>query len=141
MEKPFGEKTRHLDLLGFSLFTPAVIMPLLAFQWAGNMHPWNSATIIGLICGSAGILAIFVTWQWHKQDDAVIPPRVFVQRTIFWGAMATFFGMGAPLTVAYYLPIWFQVIKGVSPTESGVRYLPTVLANVLISIAGGISGE
>jgi hypothetical protein len=32
------------------------------------------------------------------------------------------------------------VIKGVSPLVSGVHYLPTVLANVFVSIAGGVLG-
>ncbi|KAL8772514.1 MAG: hypothetical protein Q9194_004587 [Teloschistes cf. exilis] len=45
--------------------------------------------------------------------------------------------MGGPQVVVYYLPIWFQTIKGLSPTGSGVRYLPTVVANILVSALGG----
>lgn len=37
----------------------------------------------------------------------------------------------------YYLPIWFQAIKGVSAVDSGIRLLPTMLSTVLGSILGG----
>ena len=42
------------------------------------------------------------------------------------------------LVIVYFLPIWFQSIKGVSAVESGVRLLPLMLATVIGSIAGGI---
>src|SRR5947209_6209883 len=38
---------------------------------------------------------------------------------------------------SFYLPIWFQAIKGVSATKSGIMCLPIVLALVLMSILGG----
>ncbi|MCJ1245728.1 hypothetical protein MMC30_002932 [Trapelia coarctata] len=132
------DKLKRLDLPGFALFSPAVIMLLLALQWAGHTYAWNSATVIGLLCGFAGLILIFMAWQWRQQDEASIPPGTFLQRTVFCGALTTFLSMGAPVVATYFLPIWFQVILAASPTNSGVMYLPTVIANVLISIAGGI---
>lgn len=41
------------------------------------------------------------------------------------------------ISVAYYLPLWFQAIKGTSAFESGIRTIPMVLALVL---AAGLSG-
>lgn len=135
------EKLGHLDLPGFLLFSPAIIMLLLALQWAGHTHAWSSATIIGLLCGFAGLFLMFSLWQWRQKDKASIPPKVFLRRTIFCGALASLFSMGGPQVVTYFLPIWFQVISDASPISSGVRYLPTVLANVLSSIVGGILGK
>ena len=40
--------------------------------------------------------------------------------------------------VVYYIPIWFQAIKGVSAVESGIRNLPMILGVVVISIIAGI---
>ena len=44
------------------------------------------------------------------------------------------------MTTLYYLPIWFQAIKGVSAVQSGIRLLPTVVAQVIASFvsAGGV---
>ncbi len=47
-----------------------------------------------------------------------------------------------PLTlnraVIYYIPIWFQAIKGVSAVESGIRNLPMILGLVIVTIISGV---
>jgi energy-converting hydrogenase Eha subunit E len=48
-----------------------------------------------------------------------------------------FFVFGAMITVIYYLPLWFQAIKAVSATQSGIRTLPLVLSLVVGSIFAG----
>lgn len=138
---PLGQKIKHLDLPGFALFTPAVIMLLLALQWGGNKYPWKSATVIGLICGFAGMIALFAVWQVRQQAEALIPPKIFTQRSVLFGSMIGCFAFGTLQLVTYWLPIWFQVIKGSSPTKSGVMNLPSILANIIMSIFAGGLGE
>ena len=134
-------KLKGLDLLGFLLFSPAVIMLLLALQWGGNLYSWKSATVIGLICGAGAVLAIFAVWQRHEKDEASIPPSVFLQRSVFFGAVVACLSMGGLQLVTYYLPIWFQVIKNNTPTESGINYFPSVVGNVLFSLFAGVLGK
>lgn len=138
---PLTEKFRHLDLPGFLLFVPAVIMLLLALQWGGEKYAWKSAAIIGLLCGFAALTPIFCLWQHHEQDEASIPPSIFMQRTVFSSAILGWFAFGGLQLITYYLPIWFQVILGVSPTRSGVYYLPSVLGDIVASILGGVFGK
>lgn len=116
-------------------------MLLLALQWGGEKHEWNSATIIGLLCGFVILTPVFCLWQWHKQDEASIPPRIFLQRTVFSSAVVGWFAFGGLQLVTYYLPIWFQVILDASPTRSGLYYLPSVLGDISASVIGGILGE
>lgn len=137
---PLREKIRQLDLPGFVLFLPAILMLLLAIQWGGNQYPWKSATIIGLLCGAVATLVVFGVWQWRQQDAASIPPRIIMQRSILFGALTNLFIMGSSQLFAYFLPIWFQVSKGVSPTKSGVMYLPAVISVSIMSAVSGILG-
>ena len=115
-------------------------MLLLALQWGGKRNPWKSTTIIGLIIGFVIMICLFTVWQWHQQDEASIPPRIMGQRSVYSAAAIVFFGLGSVQIIAYYIPMWFQVIKGVSPVGSGIRFLPMVLGNFVGSILfGGLS--
>jgi hypothetical protein len=112
-------------------------MLLLAVQWGGNKHAWKSATVIGLIIGFAGLMACFVYWQWRQGEEASIPLRIAAQRSVYSSVLMSCFGMGSIELIRYYLPIYFQVIKGDTPLVSGIRFLPTVLGNLVSSIITG----
>jgi len=118
---------------------PTVLMILLAVQWGGHSYAWGSSTIIGLFVGFALLLALFCVWQWRQKDEASIPPRIFLQRSVWTGSAILFFGLGTVTLSGYYLPMWFQVVLGDTPIESGVRFLPTVLANFVMSIVSGVA--
>jgi len=127
-----------LDLIGFALFAPAAIQLLLALQYGGNKFSWNSAQIIGLFCGAAGTFALFLGWEYHKGDEAMVAFSMVKQR-IIWSSCLTYgFFLAQLVCVSYYLPIYFQGVKGVSPTLSGVYILPIVLSHVLAGSSSGI---
>ncbi|CAI7671755.1 unnamed protein product [Penicillium palitans] len=132
-------RLQNLDMLGAVLFAPAIIMIFLALQWGGTEYAWKNATIIGLFIGGAGLGVVFALWQIRKGDDAMIPPRLICERTMFFSCFSEFFAMGAVYISIYYLPEWFQVIKGASPTKSGLMYLPLALSDVLSATLTGAS--
>ncbi|KAJ5184934.1 Major facilitator superfamily domain general substrate transporter [Penicillium cf. griseofulvum] len=132
-------RLQNLDLLGASIFAPAIIMIFLALQWGGTEYAWKSATIIGLFIGGAGLGLVFALWQIRRGDSAMIPPRLITERTMFFSCFSEFFAMGAVYISIYYLPEWFQVIKNASPTKSGVMYLPLALSDVLSATLTGAS--
>jgi MFS family permease len=133
---PNLQKLKGLDALGFTLFASSITMLLLALQWGGVVHAWKSSTVVGLIVGSALIMSIFVAWQIYLGDAAMIPPKLFKNRNVWLICASGFFVNGPFQTIVYWLPIWFQAVLSVSPTASGVRYLPTVIADVLASFIG-----
>jgi MFS family permease len=132
-----ANKLKGLDGVGFALFAGAITMLLLALQWGGLEHAWNSSVIIGLFVGSGLVLILFIGWQIYMQDTALIPPKLFKShRNVWLICMSSFFVNGPFQTIVYWLPIWFQAALGVSPTQSGIRYLPTVISDVLASFIG-----
>lgn len=79
----------------------------------------------------------FVGIQFWKQETATVPPRIISQRSM---AFSTWFVVclgGSFFGILYYIPIWFQAIKGTTATESGIRNLPLILGLVLMSIVSG----
>lgn len=132
-------KIKQLDPLGFILLAPAVICVLFALQWGGTTYAWNDWRIILLFVLFGVLGAAFVASQAYRKDKATVPPRIFLQRSILVGCLASF-GIGSVLvTLAFYLPIWFQVIKGKSPEASGMALIPLLLSVVVAVITGGIS--
>ena len=136
-EQPVMERVKKLDLIGAALFMPSIIMLLLALQWGGNTYPWHSATIIGLFCGFGGLLAVFITWQLHLGDEAMIPPEFLTRRTILSTCGTSMFVFGSTFVVVYYIPEWFQVVKGASPIKSGVMNIALFVPQILGSIIAG----
>lgn len=90
-----------LDLVGFVLFAPAIIMLLLAMQWGGNQYAWDSATIIGLFCGFGGNLLVWAAWNWHKKDAALIPVSMVKKRTV-WSACLNIGALMSALYISTY---------------------------------------
>lgn len=127
----------NLDLVGFCLFAPSVIMLLLAVQWGGNRYAWNSSVVIGLFIGSGVNGLVWLSWNHHKKDDAMIPVSVLKQRTVWSGCLTYGFLMSTLIVAAYYLPTYFQGVKGATPTLSGVYILPNVLAQLIFAILAG----
>ncbi|KAK4172408.1 major facilitator superfamily domain-containing protein [Triangularia setosa] len=129
----------YLDLVGFGLFAPAVIMLLLALQYGGVRFAWDSSQVIGLFVGAAATAAVWFIWNYRKGDAALLPPAM-IRRRIVWAA-ATFnaFQMAAIYGALYYLPIYFQAIKNTSAILSGVYIMPTFLPQLLMAgLSGGI---
>ncbi|CAI6331424.1 unnamed protein product [Periconia digitata] len=133
---PLAEKLRGLDGVGFVLFSAAITMLLLALQWGGLEYSWKSSVVIGLFVGFGLLLILFICWQIYMQDKALIPPKLFKNRNVWLICTSSFFVNGPFQTIVYWLPIWFQVVQGVSPTRSGIHYLPTVISDVLASFIG-----
>lgn len=132
---------RYLDLIGFALFAPACVMVLLAFSWGGQRYAWDDAIIIGLLCGGAGVAALFVAWVWYRQDEALIPPSIVSNPVVAFGCCLSFMQGGAFLMMGYYLPLWFQSVKQASPTTSGLMLLPTMVSQIIASSVCGALGK
>ncbi|KAF9325242.1 hypothetical protein BG006_011263 [Podila minutissima] len=126
----------RIDYLGTLFIIISVVCLLLPITWGGTTYPWNSATIIVLFCAAAVLIAITIFIE-HKAFEAIIPPRLFLNKTVAVLFMVNFMtGMGF-LGVIFYSPIYFQVVKGASATASGLHLLPMVMGLVISSIASG----
>ena len=147
LEKSKTEKTTvrgmlsKLDIGGFFLFAPLAIMFLLALEWGGTKYPWNSAMIIGLLCGSGGAFILFAIWEYRLGDEAMIPYSMLRITEVWSSCLVTTLFFANLLTFSYYLPIYFQAVKGVAPATSGVYILPGILSQMLMAVTSGILGE
>lgn len=131
------QRIMELDLLGAGLLIPCIVCLLLALQWGGHTYAWSNSRIIGLFVGFALLLILFIASQIWLGERATLPPRLFKNRTILSATFFVLFFGGAIFSLMYYLPIYFQSVRGSSATKSGIQVLPLMLATVLASIVTG----
>jgi EmrB/QacA subfamily drug resistance transporter len=135
---PLRERAKQLDLIGTSVFVVDIVVCLLALQWGGSKYPWSNWRII-LCLTLFGILTIvFILIQWREGDNATIPFRIIKQRSVAAACWFVFCLGGHFFVLIYWLPIWFQAIKGATAFRSGIMCLPMILSLVVANtIAGG----
>ncbi|CAO3651421.1 unnamed protein product [Cunninghamella echinulata] len=135
----FMDKLKRIDYLGTLIILLAAILFLLALNFGGELFPWGSAAVIVPLVFSfvfAGLLA-FVESKFAKEP--ILPPRLFKNRSILaiiitnWWFGLTFFSL------MYYLPIYFQIVKGDTAMWSGIRLIPLQLVICVVSVSTGLA--
>jgi len=126
----------RIDYAGTVLLAGAATSLVLLTSLGGTTYAWSSAPIF--IMGAAAVVlgAAFV-WAEGRAAEPVIPLHLFRNR-VFSAASAVGFVVGFALFGAIaYLPQYMQIVKGVSPTVSGLRLLPLMAGLLTTSIVTG----
>ncbi len=113
------------------------LVPVLLVAEEGRDWGWTSVgSIVCYIVGGVSLIAFILIERWMK-EDAIIPLALFRSRTF---SMATILGVlvgfgmfGALLT----LPLYLQIVFGLSPTNSGFASLPLMAGLLIASIGSG----
>jgi hypothetical protein len=109
----------------------------LGLTLAGS-QAWSNGRIIALLVLFSVLSITWILLQYFQGDRATVPVRIIRSRSI-WSACMFSMCCGAVLFVAiYYLPIWFQVVKGASAVQSGIDNLALILGVTVGSIFGGV---
>ncbi|KAJ6553897.1 hypothetical protein B0H10DRAFT_2241681 [Mycena sp. CBHHK59/15] len=130
------QRINQFDPWGTLLFIPAIVCLLLALQWGGSKYEWKNGRIIALFL-LFGILIICFLAVQSSVKDATVPPRIFKTRSIWAGAFLSFCLGSSYFIIVFYLPIWFQAVRGVSAVKSGIDNLPMILSVVVSSLLAG----
>lgn len=97
----------------------SIISLILALQKGGQTDPWDAPVVLGLLIGAGAATILFVVWEVVQGERAMIVPRLFKKRLIFFPSMFLMFFAGGYYTLIYNLPLYFQSIDGTDPTQSG----------------------
>ncbi|KAF5635010.1 HC-toxin efflux carrier TOXA [Fusarium tjaetaba] len=132
------EKILQLDLPGVAVLIGAITSCLLALEYSGQSKSWGSSTVIGLLVGVVLITALFFVWEHYQGERAMVVSRIITKRPVGVSAIFTFFFGGSYFLTIYYLPMYFQGVKGASPSMSGVMSLPLILSVTIAMMLSGL---
>ncbi|KAJ5138012.1 hypothetical protein N7526_004245 [Penicillium atrosanguineum] len=131
-------KLMQMDIPGTAVLVPEIVCLLLALQWGGQEYDWSDGRVVALLTLSGVLLVAFVAVQMCLPKTATLPPRLFKQRSVIAGCWSALCINCGNYVIIYFLPIWFQAIKGVTAAESGIRTLPLMISTVIGSVTGGL---
>lgn len=115
------------DIPGMAIIMGALVCLLLVLEHGGIDKAWNSGFSIGLLVAFSILMIAFVAVEWKQGEGAMVIPRIIKRRSILALALFNLTAQGGGFARIYLLPIFFQAAQGVSPLDSGLRTLPTVL--------------
>ncbi|WP_033424460.1 MFS transporter [Actinomadura flavalba] len=136
LRTPSRRHRHRIDYLGTLLIVGWSVALVLLTTWGGTEYAWLSPQIIGL---GALALVLIAAWIWAERRAAepVLPLGLFRAPVFSVGSAISFvvgFAMFGALT---FIPIYLQIVHGVTPTMSGVHLLPMMAGLLVASIGSG----
>ncbi|MFK3981492.1 MDR family MFS transporter [Micromonospora sp. NPDC050397] len=133
---PFARRRHAIDWLGALLLVAGVSAILLALSWGGNEYAWASPLILGLFAAGAVLTALFIV-QEARVDEPILPIGLFRRRTFALLNSAGFILGLVMFGSIIFIPLYLQLVKGASPTNSGLLMLPMMAGIIVTSVLAG----
>jgi EmrB/QacA subfamily drug resistance transporter len=135
------QRTNHstggrVDYWGAIFLIAAFVPLLLALTWGGNRYAWSSPEIVGLLSGALIALVVFFVIE-ARFSDPIMPPSLLRNRAFAITNAAAFVISMAFFGVVMFMPLYMQLVLGVSATNSGFSMLPLMLGIIASSIVTG----
>jgi EmrB/QacA subfamily drug resistance transporter len=129
------EGGRNIDYVGAGLFTAALVPILLGLSNKRTLD-WTDPLVGGLIVLGLVIAAVFIWWE-SRAADPIIQLRLFRNRTVSISVLSMFLAAFGFFGAIVFLPQFFQVVRGMGATESGLNLLPLVFALIVGATLSG----
>ena len=133
---PATRREHRIDYLGAALLVSAVSCALLVTVWGGSEYEWGSSTILGLGAAVVILVGLFLR-QEGRAAEPILPLRLFRNRVF---SLTSAIGLVVGLSMfgsIVFLPLFLQVVIGVSATNSGLLLVPLMAGVLTTSIVSG----
>ena len=129
---------RHrIDWLGTVVLAAGLSGVILYTSLGGTTYAWDAPGMLAAIVGGVALLALFPLVE-SRAAEPILPPELFRNDT-FRTASAIGFVVGFALFGSVtFVPLYLQVVKGHSATESGLLMTPMMLGLLVTGIASGL---
>lgn len=136
LKLPFPRRRHAIDWLGAFFIVASVSALLLMLSLGGKEFAWNSAWTYGLIAVSL-LTLVAAIWQERRSAEPIMPPHLFTNHTFVITSLAGFIVGVAMFGAIVFLPQYLQIVKGETPTASGLLTLPLMAGLLITSIVSG----
>ncbi|MEU6747195.1 MFS transporter [Spirillospora sp. NPDC046719] len=136
LKLPKVKRDTRIDVFGAFTITGAATAVMLLLSMGGNQFEWASTWtyVLGAV---AVVLVVGAVFAERAARQPILPPRLFRNGTFVLTSLGSLCVGMAMFGVMIYMPQYLQVVKGLSPTASGLMTLPLVVGMLIASIASG----
>jgi hypothetical protein len=147
-------KIRRFDWIGSTIFTASTVSFLVPMTWGGVMYSWSSwHTLVPLLIGVAGIVGFAfyerrLSSRAFDADGKLLPGNnvepiirfsIFNNATMLVTYLETVIHGMVLWSLLYYLPLYYEAVKGYTPIIAGVAVLPETSFVAPMSVVVGIT--
>ncbi|MBA3657605.1 MAG: MFS transporter, partial [Gemmatimonadaceae bacterium] len=129
-------RSHAIDYAGASLLAVALSSVILFTDLGGMTYGWTSAPILGLMAAAVLSFLLFLFVE-KRAVEPVLPLPLFRNRTFTIAVLVGLVVGFALFGSVTYLPLYLQIVKGASPTNSGLQMIPMMGGMLITSIISG----
>jgi EmrB/QacA subfamily drug resistance transporter len=129
-------KDKVIDYWGAGLIITTLVPLLVALSWGGSQYAWNSSLIISLFA-IGGLSLLGFIWAESKAKEPIIPLTLFKNSIFTISVIVTFLTAAAMFGAIVYIPLFAQIVQGVSATASGTILTPLMVGLIAASVVSG----
>ena len=133
---PARRERPAIDVAGAALMAILLTALVLFTSLGGHTYAWSSPTILGLVALAVAALAAFIIVE-HRATEPILPLPLFANPTFLVACSVGFIVGLAMFGSVTYMPVYLQVVQGVSPSAAGLQLTPMMGGVLLTSIASG----
>jgi len=133
---PRHERPHRLDIGGALLMVLATTALLLALTWGGARFAWSSPPIPALLGASAAFWVLFVI-RLMTAREPFLPLTLLLNPVVGIGTASVTCVFGTMIGLAIFVPMYFEVVRGLTASESGLALIPLMGGTVVGSTFSG----
>ncbi|KAE9376670.1 putative MFS transporter [Stipitochalara longipes BDJ] len=135
---PVLDGLKAIDWFGSLSIIGLVLMVLLGLEFGGASVPWNSPRVICLIVFGALMSIAFIYSEKRLAKYPLMPLKLFANKSNAASLLVTLWHGMIYIGGEYYLPLYFQSVKGSSPLTSGLLVMPITTTEAITGILAGV---
>ncbi|MBA4035058.1 MAG: MFS transporter [Bradyrhizobium sp.] len=120
---PVFHRRRKVDWLGGVLLMASAVGIMLVLSWGGHRFAWLSPAIMAMI-GASVALALAFVWHARNAEEPFLPLPLLGGTVVPYAVVAGGCALGAITALTVHLPLYYEVVYGLSASEAGLALIP-----------------